>query len=146
MVPLPPLERLDAKRFNSPVIHKKLASSSRHLAELKGVAASIPNQGILINTLGLQEAKDGSEIENIVTTHDELFRDDADSGASNNPATKEVQRYRQALHAGFKLVKETGLLTVNHVIAIQGELKRNNAGLRKLRNAPFTPYRPSRLH
>jgi len=102
------------------------------LAELKGVAASIPNQGILINTLGLQEAKDSSEIENIVTTHDELFRDDADSGASNSAATKEVQRYRQALHAGFKLVKESGLLTVNHVVAIQRELERNNAGLRKL--------------
>ena len=65
---LHPLEQLDVARFDTPAILKKLASSSRALAELKGIAASIPNQGILINTLGLQEAKDSSEIENIVTT------------------------------------------------------------------------------
>ena len=81
---------------------KKLATSSRRLAELKGVAASIPNQGILINTLGLQEAKDSSAIENIVTTHDELFRDDVDPDAFTNPAAKEVLRYRQALRVGFE--------------------------------------------
>lgn len=61
------LQELDPKRFDSPTILKKLATSSRRLAELKGLAASMPNQGILINTLGLQEAKDSSEIENIVT-------------------------------------------------------------------------------
>jgi Fic family protein len=127
-----PLERLTAHRFDTPAILKKLASSSRYLAELKGVAASIPNQGILINTLGLQEAKDSSEIENIVTTHDELFRDDVDPEALSNPATKEVMRYRQALRVGYELVKNTGLLTVNHIIQIQRELERNNAGLRKL--------------
>ena len=71
-----PLEQLDAARFETAAILKRLAAASRQLAELKGVAASIPNQGILINTLGLQEAKDSSEIENIVTTHDELFKDD----------------------------------------------------------------------
>jgi Fic family protein len=49
---------------------KKLAMAHRSLAELKGVATSIPNESILINTLGLQEAKDSSEIENIITTHD----------------------------------------------------------------------------
>ena len=70
------LQALDPQRFETPVILKKLASSSRKLAELKGIAASIPNQAILINALGLQEAKDSSAIENIVTTHDELFKDD----------------------------------------------------------------------
>ncbi len=68
MIQISPLERLNPARFETPAILKKLASSSRKLAELKGIAASIPNQGILINTLGLQEAKDSSEIENIVTT------------------------------------------------------------------------------
>jgi Fic family protein len=129
---LPPLEALDASRFDTPAILKKLASSSRRLAELKGVAASIPNQGILINTLGLQEAKDSSEIENIVTTHDELFKDDADPDAFANPAAKEVLRYRQALRVGFELVRTTGLLTANHIIDIQRELERNHAGFRKL--------------
>lgn len=64
-----PLDQLVASRFDTPAILKRLASASRKLAELKGIAASIPNQGILINALGLQEAKDSSEIENIVTTH-----------------------------------------------------------------------------
>jgi Fic family protein len=72
---LAPLEALAPARFETLAILKKLASSSRQLAELKGIAATIPNQGILINTVGLQEAKDSSEIENIVTTHDELFKE-----------------------------------------------------------------------
>ncbi|WP_374088930.1 Fic family protein [Methylomicrobium lacus] len=127
-----PLERLDAARFESPEILKKLAISSRRLAELKGIAGSIPNQAILINTLGLQEAKDSSEIENIVTTHDELFKDDVLPEAFANPAAKEVLRYRQALRVGFEQVKRSGLLTANHIIEIQAELERNNAGFRKL--------------
>jgi len=132
MPTLPSLETLDAARFETPPILKRLASASRQLAELKGIAASIPNQGILINTLGLQEAKDSSEIENIVTTHDELFKDDVWPEASANPAAKEVLRYRQALHLGYRLVRETGLITANHIIDMQAELERNNAGFRKL--------------
>ncbi len=127
-----PLEQLDIARFETPVILKKLAISSRRLAELKGIAGSIPNQGILINTLGLQEAKDSSEIENIITTHDELFKDDVLPEAFANPAAKEVLRYRQALLVGFEQVKSSGLLTANHIIQIQAELERNNAGFRKL--------------
>jgi Fic family protein len=132
MTQLSPLEQLNPARFDAPAILKKLASSSRKLAELKGIAASIPNQGILINTLGLQEAKDSSEIENIVTTHDELFKDDVLPEAFANPAAKEVLRYRQALRVGFEQVRATGLLTCNHIVEIQGELERNNAGFRKL--------------
>jgi Fic family protein len=127
-----PLEQLDVARFESPAILKKLAISSRRLAELKGIAGSIPNQGILINALGLQEAKDSSEIENIITTHDELFKDDVLPDAFANPAAKEVLRYRQALRVGFEQVKRSGLLTANHIIEIQAELERNNAGFRKL--------------
>jgi Fic family protein len=132
MLALTPLERLDPARFETPAILKKMASSSRKLAELKGIAASIPNQGILINTVGLQEAKDSSEIENIVTTHDELFKDDVLPEAFVNAAAKEVLRYRQALRVGFERVRGSGLLTCNHIIEIQGELERNNAGFRKL--------------
>ena len=126
------LASLNPARFEVPAILKRLASSSRALAELKGAVASIPNQGILINTLGLQEAKDSSEIENIVTTHDELFKDDVLPDGFANPAAKEVLRYRQALRVGFELVRTSGLLTVNHIITMQAELERNNAGLRKL--------------
>lgn len=132
MTSISPLEQLDPARFDSPAILKKLATASRRLAELKGIAGSIPNQGILINTLGLQEAKDSSEIENIITTHDELFKDDVLPEAFANPAAKEVLRYRQALRIGFEQVKRSGLLTANHIIEIQAELEHNNAGFRKL--------------
>jgi Fic family protein len=127
-----PLDQLVAARFDTPAILKKLASSSRQLAELKGVAASIPNQGILVSTLGLQEAKDSSEIENIVTTHDELFKGDVLPDAVANPAAKEVLRYRQALYVGFEHVRTSGLLTNNHLLDIQAELEQNHAGFRRL--------------
>ena len=126
------LAALRAERFDTAPILKKLAGASRQLAELKGIAASIPNQGILINTLGLQEAKDSSEIENIVTTHDELFKDDLSPESQISAASKEVLSYRQALYTGFRLVKGTGLLTSNHLIEMQRELERNHAGFRKL--------------
>lgn len=127
-----PLQNLPTSRFESPLILKKLNATSRILAELKGIASSIPHQGILINTLGMQEAKDSSAIENIVTTHDDLFRDDAFPDAVGNLAAKEVLRYRQALHIGFTSVCNTGLLTSNQIIDIQAALERNNAGLRRL--------------
>lgn len=125
-------DRIATERFETAPILKRLNSASRALAELKGVAATIPNQGILINTLGLQEAKDSSAIENIVTTHDELFRDAAFPDGAGNPAAKEVMRYRQALAVGYEYVRNTHLLTGNHILDIQAELERNNAGYRKL--------------
>jgi Fic family protein len=132
MPSLPALHLLPASRFETPGILKRLASTSRVLAELKGVAGTIPRQSILINTLSIQEAKDSSEIENIVTTHDELFRGDQSDGATLNPAAKEVLRYRQALWTGFQAVQKTRLLTLNHLLQIQAELEENHAGFRKL--------------
>jgi Fic family protein len=80
----------------------------------------------------MQEAKDSSAIENIVTTHDELFRDAALLDGADSPAAKEVLRYRQALRAGYDAVKRTGLLTLNDVLAVQQELEQNDAGFRKV--------------
>lgn len=127
-----PLGRLRAKDFESPAILKATASAGRRLAELKGLAAVIPNQAILINTLSMQEAKDSSAIENIITTHDELFRSATYPDLFASPAAKEVQHYVAALRVGFGLVRETGLLTANHILAIQAELEQNHAGFRKL--------------
>ncbi|MEO7068278.1 MAG: Fic family protein [Rhodanobacter sp.] len=126
------LDRLAPARFETAPILKKLALASRKLAELKGVAASIPRQAILINTLGMQEAKDSSAIENIVTTHDDLFRNAAFPESPSSQATKEVLRYRQALWTGFDGVRHSELLTNNIILEIQAELERNNAGFRKL--------------
>ncbi len=97
--------------------------------------ASLPRsrtRAYSINTLGIQEAKDSSAIENIVTTHDELFRDDAFPEQMGSAAAKEVLRYRQALWVGFRAVQQTGLLTNKHILAIQAELERNEDGYRRL--------------
>lgn len=126
------LHSLDPARFETSAILKSLASASRKLAELKGAAGSIPWQAILINTLSIQEAKDSSEIENIVTTHDELFQDDLSPESSLSPAAKEVLRYRQALWIGFDQVRQSNLLTANHIIQIQAVLEQNNAGFRQM--------------
>lgn len=129
---LQPLSRLRARDFESTTVLKATASASRRLAELKGLAAVIPNQAILINSLSLQEAKDSSAIENIVTTHDELFRSATYPDLFASPSAKKVRHYVQALRVGYELVGETGLLTANHMLAIQAELEQNNAGFRKL--------------
>lgn len=140
MAAIKPLTELDPDRFDRPSTLKLLAAASRQLAELKGVASSIPHSGILINALGMQEAKDSSAIENIVTTHDELFRDAAFPRAGS-AAAKEVLRYREALRVGFDAVDRNGLLTLNDILAIQRELERNDAGFRKL---PGTVLRDDR--
>jgi Fic family protein len=147
------LERMDPERFDTPAILKRLAAASRQLAELKGVAASIPHQGILINTLGMQEAKDSSAIENIITTHDELFRDAAFPEGGSAEA-KEVLRYREALWVGFNGVTRSRLLTNNLILQIQAALERNDAGFRRLPGTTlqnsagqvvYTPPEPDRI-
>lgn len=125
------LQSLDPGRFETAPILKRLNTASRSLAELKGVAASIPNQNILISTLTLQEARDSSAIENIVTTQDDLYRED-DAADATGTAVKEVLRYRQALRAGFEQVGQSGLLTLNTILGIQELLECNRAGFRKL--------------
>ena len=92
---------------------RALAAANRALAELKGRAATIPNQGILIDTLALQEAKASSEIENIVTTQDELFQLGLFPDALESGAAKEVARYRDALKLGLTQLLDTGGLIRN---------------------------------
>ncbi len=111
---------------------KSLPSAHAALAELKGIASTIPNQNILINTLGLQEAKDSSAIENIITTHDDLYKSELNLDSIKSQEAKEVQNYISALKKGFELIKTKGLITNNTIIEIQKELEGNNAGFRKL--------------
>lgn len=119
-----------AKDIETKEILKKSISSNRALAELNGIAKIIPNSNILINSLALQEAKDSSEIENIITTHDELYKASLDIKNLSN-ATKEVQNYKNALLKGFALVDEHKLLLKKYIIEIQKELEQNDAGVRK---------------
>lgn len=125
-LPLPDMEALETR-----AVLKKLSSANRYLAELKGVVSSIPNEAILINTLALQEAKHSSEIENIVTTNDELFKAELDI-VNQSLATKEVQNYTQALKSSFDTVRKSGIIRLSDILAIQEELEKNVAGFRKL--------------
>lgn len=105
--------------------------ANRKLAELKGVAQTIPNERILISSLTLQEAKDSSAVENIVTTQDDLYRAGLDSGLQFvNAATKEVLFYREAINEGFRLVRNKNILTLNDIKHIQMVLEQNSAGFR----------------
>ena len=109
---------------------KQVARSHRRLAELKGAVLSIPNTTILINTLSLQEAKDSSAVESIITTHDELYKAELSFHTAVSPAAKEVQYYSSALLYGFELVKKHGLLTCNDFCEIYRRIKHNDAGFR----------------
>jgi len=136
------------KDIETKKILKKSISSNKALAKLNGIARIIPNSNILINSLALQEAKDSSEIENIITTHDELYKATLDIKNISN-ATKEVQNYKNALLKGFNLVVDNKLLLKRYIVEIQKELEQNDAGVRKqsgtnLKNAKtkeviFTP-------
>ncbi|MFN4770689.1 MAG: Fic family protein, partial [Gemmatimonas sp.] len=132
MTTLDELTPLDTVTLETVAVYRKLAESSRLLGEFKGVVATIPNQRILLSALLLQEAKDSSAIENIVTTHDDLFRSAADEHLAQSPAAKEVLRYRQALDVGWSLVRHHGLLTSNHIQQIQGTLEPTRSGFRKV--------------
>lgn len=111
---------------------KSLPPAHSSLAELKGIASTIPNQNILINTLGLQEAKDSSAIENIITTHDDLFKSELNLNSFKSLNAKEVQNYISAMKKGFALITKTGLLTNRTILQIQEVLEDNKAGFRKL--------------
>ncbi|MEI6287602.1 MAG: Fic family protein [Bacillota bacterium] len=123
---LPPVE------IESRKILKKCTQANRYLAELKGICGTIPNENILINTLSIQEAKDSSAVENIITTHDELFKEGLFSKAITNSSVKEVYNYSEAIKKGYALVLKTGLLTNNTILEIQSCLEKNRAGFRKL--------------
>lgn len=114
------------------LVLKKLARAHSALAELKGVTKAVPNQNILINTLSLQESKDSSAIENIITTHDELFKSDLSIMQFSSLAAKEVYNYAAALNEGYKKVKKTGLLMCSDILQIQASIVENTAGFRKL--------------
>ena len=102
------------------------------LAELKGIANTIPNQSMLLNAIVLQEAKGSSEIENIITTQDELYKALTINNSTISPGTKEVVNYRKAIFKGFDLIRKQGFLRLNDVIEIQNVLVENNAGIRSM--------------
>jgi Fic family protein len=123
--PLPPKIELETKE-----ILKAAIEANRALAELKGIAKTIPNQSILISTLPMQEARSSSEIENVITTNDKLYEAMASSANNYDPQTKEVLRYREALWEGYKELEKRELLTTNLYIKIYQKIKETDAGIR----------------
>jgi Fic family protein len=121
--------------IETPEILRNLSKASRHLGELSGLCASLPDPRLLINTIVLQESKDSSAIENIVTTQDELYKA-ATGETTTNHAAKEVLSYREALYAGMETMQaKQNLLLTSTLIEIVQTIKQNNAGIR---NSPGT--------
>lgn len=124
---LPPKAELE-----TPEILKAAIAASRVLAELKGMGGVLPNQSILVNGIVLQEARLSSEIENIITTNDELYRAaDPEAGEKANPHTKEVLRYREALWHGFEALRKRPLST-NLFIEIVRIIRKLDVGIRRV--------------
>jgi Fic family protein len=130
MSTLPPLPLANTAQLETREVWAALTEAHRGLAELKGLCESLPNRGILLDTLSIQEAKDSSEIENIITTHDELYASREEAAVS--PAAKEVRNYVSALRTGYAAVRDSGLIRLETVLAVQSELEQNRAGLRRL--------------
>lgn len=125
-----PLLPPDEDKIETKEVFKALNNANKALAELKGIAKKLPNQSMLVNTIALREAKASTEIENIFTTDDELYKalTFSDYGLKGN--AKEVLRYRQALWKGYNDIKRNPTLTIETLIEIYQEIKQVNDGIR----------------
>jgi Fic family protein len=123
------------KEIENTIILKKTIAASRALSELKGAITNLPNPTLFIDTINLQEAQASSAIENIITTQDELFSASIAEKKNENPATKEVLHYKNALWYGVAQIEKRPILSTNLFISIVQIIKENQAGIR---NAPGT--------
>lgn len=127
LVALPPKIELETKE-----LLKAAIAANRALAKLDGSIKQLPNPSVLIDTIGLQEAKASSEIENIITTHDELYQSAVADRKIEDSATKEVLFYKEALWYGYEQVKKRGIITSNLFVKLVQLLKQNQSGVRTL--------------
>lgn len=119
-----------ANFVESPELLRHLAIAARYLGELNGLCASLPDPNLLINTIVLQESKDSSAIENIVTTQDELYKATSENDNASN-AAKEVLSYKEAMYVGLeKMLAQKNLLLGNTMIDIMQTIKKNQSGIR----------------
>src|SRR5580658_6131483 len=110
--------------LETPSILKRLASAARNLGELNGLCETLPDPTLLINTIILQESRNSSAIENIVTTQDELYKATIEATSDQNHASKEVLSYRDALYVGLERMKaREGLILTNTMIEIVQTIK-----------------------
>jgi len=125
-----PLLPIDNGLFRTTEILEKLGDAKAALARLQGRSIVIPNQGMLINTISLQEAKASSEIENIFTTDDELYKAFSDENIEAQGVSKEVLRYREALWAGYNFLQDKSGFSVNYFIQVFQEIKQTKEKIR----------------
>ncbi len=123
--PLPPKEDLETK-----VILSKTITASRALAQLNGAIRNLPNPSLVLDSLHLQEAKASSEIENIITTNDDLYKAVVADKKFDNPATKEVIKYKEAIWLGLKRLEDKPFITTNLCVEIVQCIKQNTSGIR----------------
>lgn len=122
---LPPKAELETKE-----ILTKTIRASRALAQLNGAIRNLPNPSLFLDTLHLQEAKASSEIENIITTNDDLYQAVVADKKFDNPATKEVISYKEAIWLGFSRLEQQPFITTNLCIELVQCIKQNTAGIR----------------
>jgi len=122
---LPPKADLETKE-----ILTKTIKASRALAQLNGAIRNLPNPSLFLDTIHLQEAKASSEIENIITTNDDLYQAVVADKKFDNPATKEVISYKEAIWLGFNRLEKKPFITTNLCIELVQCIKQNTAGIR----------------
>lgn len=124
---LPPTVEYETKK-----VLKQAIKSNKELARLKGYCSLLPNSAILLSSIILKEATASSEIENIITTQDELYKALLSKETQIDSQTKEVLNYRSAVWVGFSEIKKRKIMTTNSIIKIQAELEKNDAGIRRV--------------
>lgn len=122
---LPPKAILESTK-----VLRKTIEASRALAQLNGMLTNLPNPTLFLDTIHLQEAKASSEIENILTTNDDLYKAIVSDKKIDNPATKEVLSYKEALWNGLQEIEKRPFITTNLCIEIVQSIKKNTAGIR----------------
>jgi Fic family protein len=122
---LPPNAILETTR-----VLRKTIEASRALAQLNGMLTNLPNPTLFLDTIHLQEAKASSEIENIITTNDDLYKSLVADKKFENSATKEVISYKEALWRGLELIEDRPFISTNLCIEIVQTIKKNTAGIR----------------
>ena len=122
---LPPKVSLESTK-----VLRKTIEASRALAQLNGMLTNLPNPTLFLDTIHLQEAKASSEIENIITTNDDLYKAIVADKKYDNYATKEVISYKEALWKGLNEIKKRPFITTNLCIELVQSIKQNTAGIR----------------
>lgn len=122
---LPPKADIETKN-----ILRKTISAGRALAQLNGTLLNLPNPTLFLDTIYLQEAKASSEVENIITTTDELYKSLVADKKVENSATKEVLSYKEALWLGLEQIKKKPFITTNLCVGIVQCIKQNTASIR----------------